>query len=188
MRGKVFGGRSDHVGYRITPAYAGKSTLLHRKSFCAKDHPRVCGEKSVDVFASFLNPGSPPRMRGKDPDNPVIKQRLRITPAYAGKRQRSGRKEKGTGDHPRVCGEKGVYALLYTGLWGSPPRMRGKVRGHPVDIVHSGITPAYAGKSAPKKWITCGRWDHPRVCGEKRGTSINAATKTGSPPRMRGKV
>ena len=25
-----------------------------------------------------------------------------------------------------MCGEKGVYAMLYTGLWGSPPRMRGK--------------------------------------------------------------
>ena len=27
---------------------------------------------------------------------------------------------------PRVCGEKGVYAMLYTGLWGSPPHVRGK--------------------------------------------------------------
>ena len=50
----------------ITPAYAGKSfgdTVLRSQS---EDHPRVCGEKYrlLEIFVS--EPGSPPRMRGKD--------------------------------------------------------------------------------------------------------------------------
>ena len=45
--------------------------------------------------------------------------------------------------------------------------MRGKacfviVLGH-----HLGITPAYAGKSEMRIWMTQYQKDHPRVCGEK---------------------
>ena len=64
------------------------------------------------------------------------------------------------------------------------------------------ITPAYAGKrvkislkfraSAGKSSnvpsaFRCGR-DHPRVCGEKAFVRSCCASRTGSPPRMRGKV
>ena len=52
----------------------------------AKDHPRACGEKVVDVFREHRIPGSPPRMRGKGmADTPKIFG-ARITPAHAGKR------------------------------------------------------------------------------------------------------
>ena len=71
---------------------------------------------------------------------------------------------------------------------GSPPRLRGKVarrRDHPPPV---GITPAYAGKS--RRWCHHRRtaWDHPRVCGEKRAAAAACAQRSGSPPRMRGKV
>ena len=71
---------------------------------------------------------------------------------------------------------------------GSPPHMRGKVVVLDLHQLCGGITPAYAGKSAPKKWTTCGRWDHPRICGEKRLMLLVFRAVTGSPPRMRGKV
>ena len=31
-----------------------------------RDHPRVCGEKSIMIKFNNVEKGSPPRMRGKD--------------------------------------------------------------------------------------------------------------------------
>ena len=33
----------------ITPAYAGKSLLCNRSFLAARDHPRVCGEKTKKI-------------------------------------------------------------------------------------------------------------------------------------------
>ena len=65
--------------------------------------------------------------------------------------------------------------------------MRGK-----GSIVHHqtaahGITPAYAGKSIWLPSCPVRRWDHPRVCGEKKQNSGSPSGSLGSPPRMRGK-
>ena len=49
------------------------------------------------------------------------------------------------------------------------------------------ITPAYAGKSHKVRLQAAGRWDHPRVCGEKRCRRQKEWCGVGSPPRMRGK-
>ena len=65
--------------------------------------------------------------------------------------------------------------------------MRGKEKGRRTHKVKSGITPAYAGKSAylsPED--TAGR-DHPRVCGEKSQSTSASPRALGLPPRMRGK-
>ena len=51
-----------------------------------------------------------------------------------------------------------------------------------------GITPAYAGKSCRVADYRQGPWDHPRVCGEKNQGDGFTRCRTGSPPRMRGKV
>ena len=92
------------------------------------------------------------------------------------------------GDHPRMCGEKGLSTFWSRNHSGSPPRMRGKVRAQCVQRDCVGITPAYAGK---RPCLTCPDWlsrDHPRVCGEKRWFSSTAILYQGSPPRMRGKA
>ena len=49
------------------------------------------------------------------------------------------------------------------------------------------ITPAYAGKRRSDWIIRSIYWDHPRLCGEKRGFHLNTLASTGSPPRVRGK-
>ena len=115
-----------------------------------------------------LYEGSPPRMRGKG-DAHVIRDRAHgITPAYAGKRKSRRSKHLRKKDHPRVCGEK-VLTRLFGLSWGeSPPRMRGKVRGHHDLRLQPGIIPAYAGKSLR--------------------SLIVAPVILGSSPRMRGKV
>ena len=87
-------------------------------------------------------------MRGKGV--PIVIKRLTngITPAYAGKSPHARGQTCHGQDHPRLCGEKQFRAVPPDGYIGSPPPMRGKVRG---------------------KGPVCHRTqDHPRLCGEKR--------------------
>ena len=106
MRGKAVDCPFSLPLVGITPAYAGKSTKQAKQQDKARDHPRVCGEKSPQRTLNHRQGGSPPRMRGKAV---AIFRQLhhgRITPAYAGKRWRSATTTLRGWDHPRVCGEK----------------------------------------------------------------------------------
>ena len=112
MRGKGLRDLVEVSFVRITPAYAGKSSSSVAMSRAFTDHPRVCGEKCC--FGSSCSPstgspprmrgkvsrccsrraacgGSPPRMRGKVVFDEFIPERIRITPAYAGKRLKRSR-------------------------------------------------------------------------------------------------
>ena len=113
---------------------------------------------------------------------------LRITPAYAGKRQNDVTKNEIDRDHPRVCGEKLLLPLERFQQRGSPPRMRGKVSCASVTFSSARITPAYAGKSDFNLDTATANRDHPRICGEKKAMITNMQADTGSPPHMRGKV
>ena len=46
MRGKGLDNAGDTTWLGITPAYAGKSSLIIVQVFGKWDHPRVCGEKT----------------------------------------------------------------------------------------------------------------------------------------------
>ena len=86
MRGKV-----PHITpitqlYGITPAYAGKSSLVD-----TQESTRL---------------GSPPPMRGKVTVNLDGTPNARITPAYAGKSWSINEIYWSSWDHPRLCGEK----------------------------------------------------------------------------------
>ena len=65
MRGKVSFHSLANVYPGITPAYAGKSTLRMAFALHSRDHPRVCGEKTVASVMLLIAGGSPPHMRGK---------------------------------------------------------------------------------------------------------------------------
>ena len=148
-------------------------------------------------------------MRGKDIK--IIKKlcSIGITPAYAGKSFQQCTTDRKEGDHPRVCGEKNrcrdsevfrfgitpayagkrkLHEPFCIGKLGSPPRMRGKVDAGFLFRLNLGITPAYAGKSLSLHTGKSCHRDHPRVCGEKKRLNLSTNCKTGSPPRMRGKV
>ena len=91
------------------------------------------------------------------------------------------------GDHPRLCGEKGISGTLAGTGAGSPPPMRGK--GIRIQILSFGtrITPAYAGKSGTCTTPAKITRDHPRLCGEKSRPQKIYGINWGSPPPMRGK-
>ena len=91
MRGKVLAPLAHRELLGITPAYAGKSHL------------------TCDGVAGVY--GSPPPMRGKDFFVVQPCTADRITPAYAGKRDKNTVYWAKTRDHPRLCGEKFAWAV-----------------------------------------------------------------------------
>ena len=105
-------------------------------------------------------------MRGKQTDRKPAKDRVRITPAHAGKTLDEYHQHPDTGIHPRACGENISAKISAFSPSGSPPRMRGKPVSPPLYRERVGITPAHAGKThATHKPIVSAR-DHPRACGE----------------------
>ena len=127
-------------------------------------------------------------MRGKGGFRPDTPRFSGITPAYAGKSLRTGQRLIIFRDHPRLCGEKRIFASKSKRDGGSPPPMRGKGEAFLAVGVLWRITPAYAGKSrSADRWSSVCE-DHPRLCGEKLHKRHFFHTCKGSPPPMRGKV
>ena len=187
MRGKDRSTFTASRPERITPAYAGKSALSCSSCPCGWDHPRVCGEKALLVLYPVLLVGSPPRVRGKESRPHRSSGSSGITPACAGKSAIPCFWPLPHWDHPRVCGEKYSTRPYLSDEWGSPPRVRGKVTSLIPALPLHGITPACAGKSGTTRRKAGNKWDHPRVCGEKRRDRLDYYVPQGSPPRVRGK-
>ena len=167
MRGKGSKSSVDAGKYRITPAYAGKSTTPVQTARGTWDHPRLCGEKHREWLSNQHMQGSPPPMRGKAEALAVADLLVGITPAYAGKRTQNYYHGLLFWDHPRLCGEKVSHCKTLLRYRGSPPPMRGKADLMSYHISYCRITPAYAGKSFSVKICLFGNKDHPRLCGEK---------------------
>ena len=75
----------------ITPACAGKRNWRNLKMKPAKDHPRMCGEKSSISSSMLASMGSPPHVRGKGIPPSELVFPVGITPACAGKRLKRSR-------------------------------------------------------------------------------------------------
>ena len=148
VRGKVVVSRNLCLLSGITPACAGKSELQALVLSGQRDHPRVCGEKFFCRSLAAVTRGSPPRVRGKVLPRLLFLACIGITPACAGKRGHGRQSGRSAGDHPRVCGEKVCKEIAPLSVWGSPPRVRGKVLAALMPENRVGITPACAGKSS----------------------------------------
>ena len=148
VRGKVnlLSGEQKKEG--ITPACAGKSQSVNHSPENREDHPRVCGEKFVLHILTSFDKGSPPRVRGKAETLNSLTIAVRITPACAGKRLGQIIQQIAAEDHPRVCGEKSLRAIVRASCLGSPPRVRGKAVSAGMFVPAGRITPACAGKSS----------------------------------------
>ena len=132
---------------RITPAHAGKTSMVDYAATCVPDHPRACGENLIENSAFALLSGSPPRMRGKPGAGRGKCGLVRITPAHAGKTLTGMVSGVASADHPRACGENAFPGFAITRAIGSPPRMRGKPIAEPHGSEERRITPAHAGKT-----------------------------------------
>ena len=187
VRGKDTGGGLNLPVAGITPACAGKSSVPVCWASLAEDHPRVCGEKFATPCAPMLVKGSPPRMRGKARSADSGNLGVGITPAHAGKRDKTAIFEEWCRDHPRVCGEKGEKGGRSHEQQGSPPHVRGKAGLSHGCLVLVGITPAYAGKRVAVRSDLGTIRDHPRVCGEKGVVDLCHVEVNGITPAYAGK-
>ncbi len=152
------------------PHMRGKAWTMPISTSITSDHPRICGEKVVELVPDAQRQGSPPHMRGKGEAERCLHPAGRITPAYAGKSSSADRHLGVFWDHPRICGEKHTRVHFLRRYRGSPPHMRGKGFVWILCGFVDRITPAYAGKSGhDHHQRPCGQ-DHPRICGEKWAT------------------
>ena len=151
----------------ITPAHAGKRLTRALRPVTPWDHPRTRGEKLRILRRPRVVLGSPPHTRGKEWYIKPEEMESRITPAHAGKRQKTSFHILEYGDHPRTRGEKNGISSQKKWKAGSPPHTRGKATFHASVSTLYRITPAHAGKRSNGFKRNCGRWDHPRTRGEK---------------------
>ena len=125
-------------------------------------------------------------MRGTPKEGTYGKAIDGIIPAYAGNTLADSPRPTVRRDHPRVCGEHALTAIITGIQTGSSPRMRGTPYRWCSRRAMRGIIPAYAGNT----WSDSARWqetgDHPRVCGEHYSCVSDEECGTGSSPRMRG--
>ena len=110
--GKSAGALKDSGGSRITPACAGRRWCADLTAGFPRDHPRMCGEKSIICWVVVTPMGSPPHVRGKDFSD-LFKVRMPgITPAHAGKSSVRELLLIVSRDHPRTCGEKAYKSVI----------------------------------------------------------------------------
>ena len=90
---------------RITPACAGRTSLMLFHVFQSRDHPRVCGKDLVAKDTQVSDVGSPPRVREGLDLSQYPQNSSGITPACAGRTRLSICTNPRLWDHPRVCGK-----------------------------------------------------------------------------------
>ena len=186
MRGTLFVCPCMVNHFGITPAYAGNTVSLFYPQSVLRDHPRLCGEHFASCRLTFVQPGSPPLMRGTLFCYTFCFLLFRITPAYAGNTCDTFLFRPHNQDHPRLCGEHGNQSTQVLPLRGSPPLMRGTRHGLNIHSLRIRITPAYAGNTSSYNRNCCRPRDHPRLCGEHYAISNFKSHTMGSPPLMRG--
>ena len=93
------------VLWRITPAYAGNTSLISYNTSMIQDHPRIRGEHCSLNFIIFSIIGSPPHTRRTLFTSSSLIASIRITPAYAGNTHDMATRVRRVGDHPRIRGE-----------------------------------------------------------------------------------
>ena len=167
MRGQDVSAILDELGEWITPADAGTRSFASQCSEAGEDHPRGCGDKTITFLFQSSGMGSPPRMRGQDPNMKRVFAYLRITPADAGTSNSCHSSASDGEDHPRGCGDKAGLKPINAETVGSPPRMRGQVGNRRNKDVPLRITPADAGTSHRRIYAHRFPRDHPRGCGDK---------------------
>ena len=188
MRGKLLGRVLDDPADRIIPAHAGQTGRVSPCRNPCSDHPRACGANPIPPEKWKGGRGSSPRMRGKQREQLDFERVFRIIPAHAGQTTFLNKTLANPADHPRACGANLiVFGVVHTHL-GSSPRMRGKLEVKEFKSTATRIIPAHAGQTSTLGMTVVRPSDHPRACGANGKISSKTMVRTGSSPRMRGKL
>ena len=166
VRGTLGNRAGSHAARRFIPACAGNSGNAHDNPKRMPVHPRVCGELPSVRLRVINRVGSSPRVRGTQWRSSVRRPLSTV--------------------HPRVCGELLPNIASAVNLAGSSPRVRGTLPDHNSRGHLRRFIPACAGNSPELARRPRSRAVHPRVCGELGKVAANAASTSGSSPRVRG--
>ena len=163
-------GKPGHVLFeerarRIIPARAGQTGRRWLKRQRGPDHPRACGANFRGHLFGLERRGSSPRVRGKRPAARPTRPPTRIIPARAGQTLSLPLYTDNTPDHPRACGANDRWQDRAKVLFGSSPRVRGKLRCLRCRSPRFRIIPARAGQTHHRRQGGKLGADHPRVCG-----------------------
>ena len=168
MRGKRVSSEPWATQRRLIPAHAGKTNCPALDDLRHWAHPRACGENLEHISPNLKPTGSSPRMRGKRPGRVFIHSSMGLIPAHAGKTVNNASGKRVSWAHPRACGEN----LARGGVSLTPPW----------------LIPAHAGKTVGRDALVGICPAHPRACGENAKACSSEAMRSGSSPRMRGKL
>ena len=127
-------------------------------------------------------------MRGKPVCVQAFAVRTRIIPAHAGQTMPKMLSIDLCTDHPRACGANHSGTIRPISCIGSSPRMRGKRAACHIGRARRRIIPAHAGQTSVFSVSSIITPDHPRACGANVAPSVAAVRRSGSSPRMRGKL
>ncbi len=165
-RGRLSASSERREAHRLTPAWAGKTSLRFCDRCLLSTHPRVGGE---DPWPGNRNCGihdSPPRGRGRQRGSCRRAERSRLTPAWAGKTCARASTSWPRTTHPRVGGEDAVGGDAVRDDDDSPPRGRGRQGQEAGRRLLRRLTPAWAGKTRTSLPAVASMMTHPRVGGE----------------------
>ena len=109
----------------IIPACAGNTEPVASVVGMTRDHPRMCGEHTVNGQQTKLTEGSSPHVRGTRQEDRRGAAQGGIIPACAGNTPCWLRSIRVFRDHPRMCGEHTVNGQQTKLTEGSSPHVRG---------------------------------------------------------------
>jgi len=153
---------------RNTPARAGTTSTASRWSPMTGEHPRAGGDDWMPGHSTTKQPGTPPRGRGRHPEDPEQSDEVGNTPARAGTTTSPGSRPCPWREHPRAGGDDWCRAWPYSFSPGTPPRGRGRLTPQTTLCLLLRNTPARAGTTH---------------CGVRQ-----SSPQTGTPPRGRGRL
>ena len=173
-------------GLRFIPAYAGNALGRIDQPEDGPVHPRIRGERHLELNMNNIELGSSPHTRGTRIDADRYRPNTRFIPAYAGNAPRMPRRPTRSPVHPRIRGERKTSDLCKQHPDGSSPHTRGTLHRNVRNLVGRRFIPAYAGNASS----ACGQRScspvHPRIRGEREVLKKRVLVIDGSSPHTRG--
>ena len=185
-RGTQLGGRGRSAVERFIPAYAGNAYKERHPGSRRSVHPRIRGERWIITASRIDARGSSPHTRGTPVAVAGIAGCCRFIPAYAGNASGRAGKTRPAAVHPRIRGERWIWARSGTSETGSSPHTRGTRRGRGRKRLFLRFIPAYAGNAVRAPLAMSSTSVHPRIRGERDHAQQVDDGSRGSSPHTRG--
>ena len=166
-RGTVINRLAGFCCLRFIPAFAGNGLFAFLGSGPCTVHPRVRGERAINIIFDGPPSGSSPRSRGTVGLATATGRADRFIPAFAGNGNAGTWIFVRHSVHPRVRGERITCVPSAPRLAGSSPRSRGTVASGKRYCSRLRFIPAFAGNGLHEAPICLALAVHPRVRGER---------------------